>query len=129
MYKLAIKLTYNYSVLTMQNTTTATKINTANANTSKYPLTPSVTSTVFMLADENYAEEWGTTEHPVHIIAQMVTIYNRHYEAHDDLWNDDAAVQAFVEEVEEHKDLVDYINNVALQDAEFVYNCLCGSGL
>ena len=58
-----------YSVLTtMQNTTTATnnKINTANANTSKFPLTPSVTSTVFMLADENYAEEWGTTEHPVH---------------------------------------------------------------
>jgi hypothetical protein len=82
-----------------------------------------------MLADEGYAEEWGTTEHPVHIIAKIVTIYNTHYNAHEDLWNDDAAVHAFIEEVEEHKDLVDYINNVALQDAEFVYNCLCGSGL
>jgi len=118
-------------VLIMQNLTTATtnKINTNNANTSKYPLTPSITSVVFMLADEGYAEEWGTTEHPVHIIAKIVTIYNTHYNAHEDLWNDDAAVHAFIEEVEEHKDLVDYINNVALQDAEFVYNCLCGSGL
>ena len=108
------------------------KINTASANTSKVPgYYPSECTVVFMLADEGFAEEWGTTTHPTHVVLKIASIYNKHYEAHEDndLWNDDAAVQVVIEEVEEHADLVDYINNVALQDAEFVYNCLCSEGL
>jgi hypothetical protein len=107
------------------------KINVALANTKRVgpDYLPSDNSVLFMLADADFAEEWGKTLHPVHIISKIVSVYNTHYEAHEDLWNDDAAVRAFVEDVETHADLVDYVNNVALQDEEFVYNCLQGSGL
>jgi len=118
-------------VLIMQtNTTTATKINTQNVNTSKLPgYYPSKTSVLALLADASFAEEWSTTTHPTHIVLKIAEIYNRHYEAHDDLWNDDAAMQTCIEEVEDNAKLVDYINNVALQNTVFVYDCLCCSGL
>lgn len=105
-------------------------INTASANTSKVPNHyPTKTSVLALLADAGFAEEWSTTTHPTHIVLKIATIYNEHYEAHDDIWNDDAAMQACITEVEEHTELVNYINEIALQNETFVYDCLCCSGL
>lgn len=117
---------------TLNSNSTAVKnaINTINANTSKLPgYYPSKTSVLALLADEGFAEEWSTTTHPTHVVLKIATIYNEHKAATDDIWNDDAAVQACITEVETHADLVDYINNVALQNTVFVYDCLCCSGL
>jgi hypothetical protein len=112
------------------NTTTATKINTINVNTSKLPgHYPSKTSVLALLADADFAEEWSTTTHPTHIVLKIAAIYNEHKAATEDIWNDDAAMDACIAEVEEHADLVEYINNVALQNTVFVYDCLCCSGL
>ena len=105
-------------------------INVNSANTSKVPNHyPTKTSVLALLADAGFAEEWSTTTHPTHIVLAIAAIYNKHYEAHDDIWNGDAAMQACIAEVEDNAKLVDYINNVALQDAVFVYDCLCCSGL
>lgn len=117
---------------TLNTATTATKnaINTTRANTSKVPgMYPSKTSVLALLADEGFAEEWSTTTHPTHIVLKIAAIYNEHNEAHVDLWNDDAAMDACITEVEEHTDLVNYINEIALQNETFVYDCLCCSGL
>ena len=122
----------NNSVLTtMQNTTTFnTAINTASANTSKVPgHYPSKTSIVAILADSGFAEEWSTTTHPTHIVLKIAEVYNRHYEATEDLWNNEEALDACIADIETHAELVNYINNVALQDATFVYDALCCSGL
>ena len=116
----------------MQTLNTATKnaINTASANTSKVPgMYPSNTSVLALLADYDFAEEWSTTTHPTHIVLKIAAIYNEHKEAAEDMWNNNEAMDACIAEVEEHADLVNYINNVALQDAVFVYDCLCCSGL
>ena len=116
----------------MQTLSNAVKnaINTNSANTSKVPgHYPSKTSVLAILADAGFAEEWSTTTHPTHIVIAMASIYNRHVAEHEDIWNDDAAMDACIAEVEQHAVLVDYINNVALQDATFVYDALCCSGL
>jgi hypothetical protein len=120
---------------TLNSNSTAVKnaINTINANTSKLPgFYPSKTSVLALLADAGFAEEWSTTTHPTHVVLKIAKIYNEHKDAAEDIWNDDAAMQACIAEVEEHADLadlVDYINNVALQNTVFVYDCLCCSGL
>ena len=119
----------------MQNLTLAvnsakTTINTNSANTSKVPgMYPSRSSVLALLADAGFAEEWSTTTHPTHIVIAITSIYNRHVAEHEDIWNDDSALELVLNEIEEHPVLVDYINNVALQNAEFVYDCLCCSGL
>ena len=106
------------------------KINVQTANTSKVPgYYPTKSTVLALLADYDFAEEWSTTTHPTHMVLKVASIYNKHNGAHDDIWNDDAALQRCVEEVEEHADLVNYINNVALQDSVFVYDCLCCAGL
>jgi hypothetical protein len=81
-----------------------------------------------LLADADFAEEWSTTTHPTHIVLKIAAIYNEHKAAVEDLWNDDAAMQACIEDVEEHADLVDYINGL-LRNAEFVECCAQGEGL
>jgi hypothetical protein len=116
----------------MQTTNNAVKnaINTTSANTSKVPgMYPSNTSILALLADEGFAEEWSTTTHPTHIVLKIAAIYNEHKAATDDIWNNDAAMDACIAEVEEHTDLVNYINEIALQNETFVYDCLCCSGL
>ena len=116
----------------MQNTTTLnTAINTANANTTKAGAAhiPSKSSIVAILADSGFAEEWSTTTHPTHIVLKIAEVYNRHYEATEDLWNSEEALDACIADIETHAELVSYINNVALQDATFVYDALCCSGL
>jgi hypothetical protein len=90
---------------------------------------PSKTSVLALLADADFAEEWSTTTHPTHVVLKIAAIYNEHKAAVEDIWNNDAAMDACIAEVEEHADLVDYINYTALQDAVFVYDCLCCSGL
>ena len=120
------------SVYIMQTLSNAVKnaINTNSANTSKVPgHYPSKTSVLAILADAGFAEEWSTTTHPTHIVLKVAAVYNKHYEAAEDLWNDDAAMDACIAEIETHAELVNYINNVALQDATFVYDALCCSGL
>jgi hypothetical protein len=112
------------------NTATKTAINTTRANTSKVPgMYPSKTSVLALLADYNFAEEWSTTTHPVHIVLKIATIYNEHKGAVEDIWNNNDAMDACITEVEEHTDLVNYINDIALQNETFVYDCLCCSGL
>ena len=116
----------------MQTLNTATKntINTTTANTNKVPgMYPSKTSVLALLADAGFAEEWSTTTHPTHIVLKIATIYNEHNGAVEDIWNNDAAMDACIAEVEEHTDLVHYINEIALQNETFVYDCLCCSGL
>lgn len=108
----------------MQNT----QIDVQRANTSKYPMTPTKLTSILMIADEGFAEEWGTTTHPAHIVLELNKIYMKHMAITEDLWDNDNATD-FIEEVESHPKLVNYMNNVALQNADFVYDCLCGSGL
>lgn len=119
------------SVYIMQTLNKAVKnaINVNSANTSKVPgHYPTNTSVLALLADAGFAEEWSTTTHPTHIVLTIAKIYNKHRAAADDIWNNDDAMDACIAEIEEHADLVDYINNVALQDAAFVYDCACCSG-
>jgi urease alpha subunit len=116
----------------MQNLTNAVNnvINVNSANTSKVPgMYPTNSSVLALLANASFAEEWSTTTHPTHIVLKIAAIYNRHVAEHADIWNDDWALETVIAEIEEHAELVDYINNVALQDAVFVYDCLCCSGL
>ena len=104
------------------------KINVQKANTSKYPMTPTKLTVILMLADAGFAEEWDTTTHPAHVVIGINEIYRKHMAITEDLWDNNNATD-FIDEVESNAYLVNYINNVALQNAEFVYNCLCGSGL
>ena len=116
----------------MQTLNNAVKnaINTTTANTSKMPgMYPGKTSVLALLADAGFAEEWSTTTHPTHVVLKIAAIYNEHKAAVEDIWNNDDAMDACIAEVEEHADLVDYINYTALQDAVFVYDCLCCGGL
>jgi hypothetical protein len=111
------------------NTATINMSAANNSSVAQYGWTISKNTSISIIACDRFAKEWAPEymPHPKHIDTKIKALY-KEYTDNRTLWTDDACRAQLVEKVEEHVDLVDYINGL-LQDAEFVMCCAQCEGL
>ncbi len=86
---------------------------------------PKASTILIMLLDDEYIEQYGTVDHPAHIINQISEVFDS---CDNKMWNLEKQIAKFEKVVvKKHPDLVAYAD-MLIANPEFVSNWLLSMG-